>query len=105
MIIDPLFDRVLLKRVQEKEETPGGIMLPEAAREKPMLADVIAVGKGGRDDSGKLIPPQVKVGDRVMIGRYAGTEIEIDEEKHVIVREEEILGIVREPGQTGGKEK
>ncbi|MBS3819853.1 co-chaperone GroES [bacterium] len=91
MKVTPLRDRVLLKRLEEKEVKKGGIIIPDTAKEKPQEAEVMEVGKGRVDESGKTIPPEVKKGDRVLIGKFSGTEVTLDEEEHVIVREEEIL--------------
>ncbi len=90
MNVKPLYDRVLLKRLEEQETKKSGIIIPDTAKEKPLEAEVIAVGKG-RIESGKTIPLEVKKGDRVLIGKFSGTEVTIDDEEHVIVREEEIL--------------
>jgi chaperonin GroES len=94
MAIKPLYDRVLLKRCEPAETVKGGIIIPDTAKEKPMEALVVAVGDGKRGDDGKLIPMSVKAGNKVLIGKYTGTEIKIEGEDHVIVREDEILGIV-----------
>ena len=91
MKVIPLHDRVLLKRLEEKEIKKGGIIIPDTAKEKPQEAEVIEVGKGRVTDDGKVIPIEVKKGDKVLIGKFSGTEVEIDGEEHVIVREEEIL--------------
>jgi len=91
MKITPLHDRVLLKRLEEQEVKKGGIIIPDTAKEKPQEAEVIAVGKGRLDDDGKIIPLDVKKGDRVLIGKYSGTEVTIDGVEHIILREEEIL--------------
>jgi len=91
MKITPLHDRVLLKRLEEGEVKKGGIIIPDTAKEKPQEAEVIAVGKGRLDDDGKIIPLDVKKGDRVLIGKYSGTEVTIDGVEHIILREEEIL--------------
>ena len=91
MKITPLYDRVLLKRIEEQEVRRSGIIIPDTAKEKPQEAEVIAVGKGKLDDDGKIIALEVKKGDRVLIGKYSGTEVTIDGEEHVILREEEIL--------------
>lgn len=90
MKVIPLYDRVLLKRQEEKETVKGGIIIPDTAKEKPLEAEVIAVGKG-RLESGKVIPLEVKKGDKVLIGKFSGTEVSIADVEHVIVREEEIL--------------
>ena len=90
----PLHDRVLLRRIEEKEAVKGGIIIPDTAKEKPMEGEVIAVGPGKMMEDGKRSPMEVKAGDRVLIGKYAGTEIKIDDEEYVIMREEEILAIL-----------
>jgi chaperonin GroES len=91
MKVIPLHDRVLVKRLEEKETVKGGIIIPDTAKEKPQEAEVIAVGKGRMDEDGKAIPLEVKKGDKVLIGKFSGTEVTIDDEEHVILREEEIL--------------
>jgi chaperonin GroES len=91
MKVIPLHDRVLLKRLEEKETVKGGIIIPDTAKEKPQEAEVIAVGKGRVAEDGKVIPLDVKKGDRVLIGKFSGTEVNIGDVEHVIVREEEIL--------------
>lgn len=96
MKIVPLRDRVLLKRLGEEEKTKGGIIIPDTAKEKPMQGKVVAAGKGEINENGKLIPLEVKQGDTVLIGKYAGSEIKIEGEDHLIVRENEILGVVKE---------
>jgi chaperonin GroES len=90
----PLHDRVLLRRVEEGETIRGGIILPDSAKEKPQEGEVISVGKGKSNDEGKVFPLDVKAGDRVLFGKYAGTEIKIDGEEFLILREEEVLGIL-----------
>jgi chaperonin GroES len=94
MKVRPLNDRVLIKRLDAKEMVRGGIIIPDSAKEKPMEGEVIAVGPGKLDETGKLMPMTVKAGDKVLVGKYAGTEIKIDEVEHIIVREDEVLGIV-----------
>lgn len=91
MKISPLYDRVLLKRIEEQEVRKSGIIIPDTAKEKPQEAEVIAVGKGKMNDDGKVIPLEVKKGDKVLIGKYSGTEVTIDGVEHIILREEEIL--------------
>lgn len=91
MNVVPLHDRVLLKRLEEKEVVKGGIIIPDTAKEKPQEADVIAVGKGRVTEDGKVIPLDVKKGDKVLIGKFSGTEVTFENVEHVIVREEEIL--------------
>jgi len=92
--IRPLQDRVILKRIEEEEKTKGGIIIPDTAKEKPQEGKVVAVGKGKANEDGKITPLDVKVNDRVLFGKYSGTEINIDGEEHLIVREEDILGII-----------
>ena len=91
MKVTPLADRVLLKRLEEREVKKGGIIIPDTAKEKPQEAEVIAVGKGRVNDEGKVVPLEVKKGDKVLIGKYSGTEVKIDDVEHIILREEEIL--------------
>jgi len=90
----PLLDRVLIKRVDAGEKAKGGIIIPDTAREKPMEGKVIAVGAGRLDDHCKRIPMEVKAGNRILFGKYAGTEIKINDEEHIILKEDEILGII-----------
>ncbi len=94
MNVRPLHDRVLLKRIEEKEVMKGGIIIPDTAKEKPMEGEVIAVGPGKMMDDGKRAALDVKAGDRVLFGKYAGTEIKIDDQEYVIMREEEILAVL-----------
>lgn len=96
MKIRPLHDRIIVKRVEEEERTKGGIIIPDTAKEKPMEGKVIAVGKGKVLDDGKIQPLDVKVGDRVLFGKYAGTEVKIEGEEHLIMREDDILGIIEQ---------
>jgi len=92
--IRPLGDRVLVKRIQEEEKTKGGIIIPDTAKEKPQEGQVVAVGKGKVTEEGKVIPPDVKKGDRILFGKYSGTEIKIEGEEHLILREDEIVGVL-----------
>ncbi len=92
--IRPLGDRVLVRRIQEEEKTKGGIIIPDTAKEKPQEGMVVAVGKGKTTEEGKLIPPDVKKGDRILFGKYSGTEIKIEGEEHLILREDEIVGVL-----------
>ena len=94
MNIRPLQDRVIVKRIEEEEKTAGGIIIPDTAKEKPQEGEVVAVGKGKAGDDGKVTPLDVKVKDRVLFGKYAGSEITLDGEEHIIMREDDILGIV-----------
>src|SRR5689334_22295086 len=90
----PLHDRILVRRVEEAETTRGGIIIPDSAKDKPQEGEVIAVGKGKSNEEGKVHPLEVKPGDRILFGKYAGTEIKIDGEELLIMREEEVLGIL-----------
>jgi chaperonin GroES len=94
MKIRPLQDRVIVKRVEEDAKTKGGIIIPDTAKEKPMEGLVISVGKGKMADDGKLIKPDVKAGDRILFGKYSGTEVKIDGDELLIMREDDILGIL-----------
>ena len=94
MKVKPLYDRVLVKRYEPEEEVKGGIIIPDTAREKPMEAEVVAIGEGRLLEDGSVRPLRVKVGNRVLVGKYAGTEFKIEGVEHVVVREEEILGII-----------
>jgi len=90
----PLHDRVVVRRIEEKTKTAGGIIIPDTAKEKPMQGDVIAVGPGVRDESGKLVPLDVKQGDRVLFGKWSGSEVKIDGEELSIMKESDIFGII-----------
>ena len=94
MKIRPLQDRVIVKRIEEAEKTKGGIIIPETAKEKPMERKVIAVGKGKLMEDGKVHALDVKAGDRILFGKYSGTEVKIDGEEHLIMREDDILGVI-----------
>ena len=95
MKIRPLHDRVIVKRLEEERKSAGGIVIPDNAAEKPDQGEVIAVGPGKKTEDGKVLPVDVKVGDRVLFGKYSGTEIKIDGEEFLIMREEEVLGIIK----------
>jgi chaperonin GroES len=95
MKVKPLGDRVMIQPAEEKEKTKGGILLPDTAKEKPHEGKVIAVGDGKRTDDGKVIPLNVKAGDKVLYGRYSGTEINVDEEMYIIMKEDEIMAILQ----------
>jgi chaperonin GroES len=90
----PLHDRILVRRVEEAQTTRGGIIIPDSAKDKPQEGEVIAVGRGKSNDEGKVFPLAVKEGDRILFGKYSGTEIKIDGEEFIIMREEEVLGIL-----------
>ncbi len=94
MNIRPLQDRVLVKRVAEEEKTKGGIIIPDSAKEKPVEGKVVAVGRGKVSDDGKVRELDVKKGDRILFGKYAGTEVKLDGEEHLILREDDILGVI-----------
>ena len=94
MDLEPLGDRVIVKPAEGEEKTASGIVIPDTAKEKPQEAEVIACGKGKMTDDGKIIPLTVKAGDKVLIGKYAGTEVTIDGEEHIILREDEILAVI-----------
>ena len=94
MKIKPMNDRVLVTRVEEEQKTAGGIIIPDTAKEKPQEGKVVAVGPGKLDDSGKRVPLEVKKGDRILISKYAGTEIKIDGKEHIFMREDDILAIL-----------
>lgn len=95
MKIKPLHDRVIVKRLTEEEKTKGGIIIPDSAKEKPVEGKIVAVGDGKILDNGTKIPLNVKSGDRVLFGKYAGTEVTIENEEHLIMREDDILGIIQ----------
>jgi len=94
MTFRPLHDRVVVKRIEGEEKTKGGIIIPDSAKEKPQEGKIIAVGPGGRDESGKLTPLDVKAGDRVLFGKWSGSEVKIDGEDLLIMKESDILGVV-----------
>jgi chaperonin GroES len=94
MTFRPLHDRVLVRRLEEEEKTSGGIIIPDTAKEKPMQGEVIAVGPGARDEKGNRVPLEVKPGDRVLFGKWSGTEVKIDGQELLIMKESDILGIV-----------
>ncbi len=94
MKFNPLHDRILIKRIEEKETAKGGIIIPDSAKEKPQEGEVIAVGNGTKTEDGKILPLDVKTGDRILFGKYSGTEIKVDNEDFLILKEEEVLGVV-----------
>ena len=105
MTVRPLHDRILVKRIEEKETAKGGIIIPDTAKEKPQEGEVIAVGHGKKTEEGKLIALDVKAGDRILLGKYSGTEIKIEEQEYLILREEEVLGVIEAAKRSaaGGK--
>jgi chaperonin GroES len=94
MNLRPLQDRIIVKRLEEETKTAGGIFIPETAKEKPQKGEVIAVGNGKKTEDGKIVPVDVKKGDKVLFGKYAGTEIKVDGQEYLIMREDDILGIM-----------
>jgi len=94
----PLHDRVVIRRIEAEEKTSGGIIIPDTAKEKPQEGEVIAVGPGGRDESGKLIPIDVKVGDRVLFGKWSGTEVKLDGVEYMIMKEGDLMGVLVDAG-------
>jgi chaperonin GroES len=90
----PLHDRVVVRRIEAQEKTKGGIIIPDTAQEKPQEGEVVAVGPGGRDESGKLIPIDIKTGDRVLFGKWSGTEVKLDGEELLIMKESDIMGVI-----------
>ena len=96
MSFRPLHDRVVLRRIEQEEKTAGGIIIPDTAKEKPMEGEVVAVGNGARDESGKVTPLDVQVGDRVLFSKWSGTEISMDGEELLVLRESDIMGVIEE---------
>jgi len=94
MKIRPLYDRIVVKRIEEQETIRGGIIIPDSAKEKPQEGEVIAVGNGKRLEDGKVVPLDVKVGDRILFGKYSGSDIKLDGEEYMIMREDEVLGVL-----------
>ena len=103
MKVKPLHDRILIKRVEEKETVKGGIIIPDTAKEKPQEGEVIAVGGGKKTEEGKVIPLDVKAGDRILFGKYSGTEIKVDDHEYLILREDEVLGVIEGATKAAGK--
>ncbi|MCO7736811.1 co-chaperone GroES [Brucella intermedia] len=97
MTFRPLHDRILVRRIEADEKTAGGIIIPDTAREKPSEGEVIAVGPGARDESGKLVELDVKVGDRIQFGKWSGTEIRLDGEDLLIMKESDVMGVIEQP--------
>ncbi|MDA9496211.1 co-chaperone GroES [Bradyrhizobium sp. CCBAU 11357] len=94
----PLHDRVLVRRIDDEEKTAGGIIIPDTAKEKPQQGEIIAAGPGGRNEQGQLVPLDVKVGDRVLFGKWSGTEVKIDGEELLIMKESDLLGVAEQAG-------
>jgi len=95
MKVQPLGDRIVVEVLEAKEKTKGGIVLPDSAKEKPQEAKVVAIGKGRVSEEGKVVPPQVKVGEKILFGKYSGTEITVDDKEYLILKEEDVLAIVK----------
>ena len=96
MSFRPLHDRVVVKRVAEEEKTKGGIIIPDTAKEKPMEGEIVAVGPGARDEKGTLVPLDVKVGDRILFGKWSGTEVKLDGVEYLIMKESDIMGVLED---------
>jgi chaperonin GroES len=94
MKLRPLQDRILVKRIEEEEKTAGGIFIPDTAKEKPQMGQIVAVGNGKKTEDGKVIPVDLKAGDNVLFGRYAGTEVKVEGNEYLIMREDDILGVI-----------
>jgi len=103
MKFNPLHDRILIKRIEEKETAKGAIIIPDSAKEKQQEGEVIAVGNGKKTEEGTILPLDVKVGDRILFGKYSGSEIKVDNEDFLILKEEEVLGIIEGKAATAGK--
>ena len=103
MAFKPLHDRVLVKRVESDEKTKGGLIIPDSAKEKPAEGEVVSVGEGARKDSGELIAPSVKAGDRILFGKWSGTEVKLDGDEYLIMKESDIMGVVET--KKAGKKK
>ena len=99
----PLHDRVVIRRIDSEEKSAGGIIIPDTAKEKPQEGEVIAVGPGGRDEAGKLTPIDVKVGDRILFGKWSGTEVKIDGQEYLIMKESDIMGVIEGKPASGRK--
>ncbi len=105
MDIRPLYDRIVVKRIEEEETVLGGIIIPDTAKEKPQQGEVVAVGKGKRLEDGKLVPLDVQVGDRILFGKYSGSDIRLDGNEFLIMREDEVLGVLVNGNGAGKKSK
>ncbi len=105
MTFRPLHDRLLVRRIEEKETVRGGIIIPDSAKEKPQEAEVVAVGNGKKNDKGEVFPLDVKAGDRILFGKYSGTEIKLDSEDYLILREDEVLGVIEGAAKSASSKK
>ncbi len=101
----PLHDRILIKRIEEEETVKGGIIIPDSAKEKPQEGEVVAVGNGKKNEDGKVVPLDVKAGDRILFGKYSGSEIKMDDEEYLILKEEEVLGVLEGTAATASRKK
>ena len=101
----PLHDRILIKRIEENETVKGGIIIPDTAKEKPQEGEVVAVGNGKMSEDGKIVPLDVKAGDRILFGKYSGSEIKMEDKEYLILKEEEVLGVVDGKAATASKKK
>ena len=104
MTVRPLHDRLLIKRIEEKESAQGGIIIPDTAKEKPQEGEIVAVGGGKKTEDGKVLPLDVKKGDRILFGKYSGTEIKLENDDYLILREDEVLGVL-EKTKAGSRKK
>src|SRR3954467_15357026 len=105
MKIRPLYDRIVVKRIEQEEQKFGGLYIPDSAKEKPQEGEVVAVGKGKRLEDGKIVPLDVQAGDRILFGKYSGSEFKLDGEEYMVMREDEILGILDQKPAANGKKK
>ncbi|MGH9453001.1 MAG: co-chaperone GroES [Terriglobia bacterium] len=105
MTVRPLHDRILIKRIEDQETVKGGIIIPDTAKEKPQEGEVVAVGNGKKTEEGKVIPLDVKAGDRILFGKYSGTEIKIEGGEYLILREDEVLGVLESAKHAAGGKK
>ena len=103
MKIRPLYDRIVVKRIEQKETMQGGLYIPDSAKEKPQEGEVVAIGKGKRLEDGKVIPLDVQAGDRILFGKYSGSEIKLDNDEYLIMREDEVLGILENQSKAAKK--
>jgi chaperonin GroES len=105
MTVRPLHDRILIKRIEEKETIKGGIIIPDTAKEKPQEGEVVAVGNGKKTEEGKVVALDVRAGDRILFGKYSGTEIRIEDQEYLILREDEVLGVIEGAKAAAGGKK
>jgi chaperonin GroES len=99
----PLHDRVVVRRIEQEEKTAGGIIIPDTAKEKPQEGEIVAVGPGARNEQGQIVPPDVKAGDRVLFGKWSGTEVKVDGEELLIMKESDIMGVIESAAKSGRK--